>query len=289
MSMKLWDLRIYESTNFDHPNLTIHRFVNSSMPIPVPDAFYWTQESWGAALRCRPLEGIAPHLFTTRQLEWSSPAGCRQLAESVGARETVSLTQVHGNAVVVVRRGHPSPESGGKADVLVSDDPAAALVVRAADCVPLLLADAVTGAVAAVHAGWRGTAARAAVAAVDAMAREFGTEPADLTVAIGPSIGPCCYEVGSELVDAFATAGHERHLIQRWFATPPPARGSRDQPTLRLDVAGANRDQLILAGIAERNIHLSGLCTAMHLDVLTSYRAEKDKAGRIAGVIKAAG
>jgi YfiH family protein len=259
------------------------------MPIPVPDAFSWTEESWGAALRCHPLEAIAPHLFTTRQLELSSPAAYRQLAESVGARETVSLTQVHGKAVVVVRREHPSPGSGGKADVLVSDDPAAALVVRAADCVPLLLADTATGAVAAVHAGWRGTAARAAVAAVDALTREFGAKPADLVVAIGPSIGPCCYAVGSELVDAFAAAGHERHLIQRWFATPPPARGSRDKPTLRLDVAGANRDQLILAGVAEHNIHLSGLCTAMHLDVLTSYRAEKEKAGRIAGVIKVAG
>ena len=258
------------------------------MPIPVPDAFYWTEESWGPALRCRPLQAIAPHLFTTRQLELSSPDGYRRLAASIGARETVSLTQVHGNDVVVVRRGDARPESGRSADVIVSNDPGAAIAVRAADCVPLLLADAATGAVAAVHAGWRGTAARAAVAAVDAMAREFGSKPADLTAAIGPSIGPCCYEVGPELVDAFAAAGHERHLIQRWFATPPAPRGSRRRPALRLDVAGANRDQLILAGLAEERIHLSGLCTAMNLDVLTSYRAENEKAGRLAGVIKVA-
>jgi|SRR5687767_6669614 len=259
------------------------------MTLPaLPDAFYWTGETWGAALRCRPLETIAPHLFTTRQLALSSGDGYRQLAESIGAREIARLNQVHGNTVVTVRRGGMlGGDQSADADVLISDDPAVGIAVRAADCVPLLLADRATGAVAAVHAGWRGTAARAAAAAVDAMAREFGSSPADLTAAIGPSIGPCCYEVGPELVDAFAAAGHERHLIQRWFATPPPPRGSRDKPTLRLDVAGANRDQLILAGVAEGQIYDVGLCTAMHLDVLTSYRAEKEKAGRLAGAIRA--
>jgi purine-nucleoside/S-methyl-5'-thioadenosine phosphorylase / adenosine deaminase len=141
--------------------------------------------------------------------------------------------------------------------------------------------------VAAVHAGWRGTAARVAVAAIEALQGEFGSGPADLIVAIGPSIGPCCYEVGSELVDAFAGAGHERYLIDRWFLAPAPPRGSRERPTLRLDVPGANRDQLVLAGVPEDQIHLSDLCTAMHLDVLTSYRAERENAGRIVGAIRA--
>ena len=140
--------------------------------------------------------------------------------------------------------------------------------------------------VAAVHAGWRGTAAGAAVAAVDALGREFGSSPSDLVAAIGPNIGACCYEVGTDLVDAFAAAGHERYLIDRWFLSPPPARGSNERPKLRLDVARANIDQLILAGVPEAQIYASGLCTAMHLDVLTSYRMEKDKAGRIAGVIR---
>jgi copper oxidase (laccase) domain-containing protein len=153
------------------------------------------------------------------------------------------------------------------------------------------MADQVTGAVAAVHAGWRGTAARAAVAGLNALEREFGSRPADVVVAIGPSIGPCCYEVGSDLVDVFAAAGHERYLIDRWFSTPPAfAEGfggaSRPRPPLRLDIAGANRDQLILAGVPERQIHNVGLCTAMHLDVLTSFRAEKERAGRIAAVIR---
>jgi YfiH family protein len=162
-----------------------------------------------------------------------------------------------------------------------------AIAVRAADCVPLLLADSRTGAVAAVHAGWRGTAAGVATAALEALTREFGSRPDTVTVAIGPSIGACCYEVGSELVDAFAAAGHARHLVDRWFIARPAPRGSHERPPLRLDVAGANRDQLVLAGVRDENIFDCGLCTAMHLDVLTSFRVEKEKAGRIAAVIRA--
>jgi YfiH family protein len=153
--------------------------------------------------------------------------------------------------------------------------------------VPILIADRETGAVAAVHAGWRGTCAGAGPAAVSALRAEFGARPDSLVAAIGPSIGVCCYEVGPELVDAFAAAGHERYLIDRWFTSTPPPRGSRVLSPLRLDVAGANRDQLVLAGVPEEQIHLSGLCTAMHLDVLTSYRAEKEQAGRLVAAIRA--
>jgi len=253
----------------------------------VSDTFYWSTESWGAALRCRPLQPIAPHLFTTRDLQLPSTAGYVALASALNAERVAIVDQVHGRDVVVVREGEAASAEPHKADALVSDARAIALAVRAADCVPLLMADRRTGAVAAVHAGWRGTAASVAVAAVAAMAREFGTVAADLVVAIGPSIGPCCYEVGTELVDAFAAAGHARHLVDRWFLAPPPKRGERDRAKLRLDVPGANRDQLILAGVNEADIHLSGLCTAEHLDVLTSYRAEKDQAGRLAAAIRA--
>ena len=265
------------------------------MSLPsVPDSFYWTHEAWGPALRCRPLEQVAQHLFTTRQLELPSREAWQKLAPSVGVSPDrfVTLNQVHGREVVTIRRGiEPAAllalqDHRPDADGLVSDAPDVALVVRAADCVPLLMADARTGAVAAVHAGWRGTAARAAIAAIDAMTRAFDTRPGDLVVAIGPAIGPCCYEVGTDLVDAFAAAGHERYLIERWFLAPPPQRGSAERPKLRLDLPGSNRDQLILAGVPDGNIHVAGLCTAMHLDVLTSYRAEKEKAGRIAGVIR---
>jgi YfiH family protein len=258
------------------------------MTLPdVPDSFRWTTESWGSALRCRPLESIAPHLFTTRQLQLTESADVQRLASALGVEQVAMVTQVHRADVVVVRRGAPPITGRPEADVLVSNDPAVAIAVRAADCVPILIADRVAGAVAAVHAGWRGTAARAAVAGIEAMQREFGSRPGDLVAAIGPNIGPCCYEVGTELVDAFASAGHERYLIDRWFLSPPPVRGSRGRAPLFLDVGGANRDQLILAGMDEQHIHVSGLCTAMNLDVLTSFRAEREQAGRIAGAIVA--
>jgi YfiH family protein len=269
---------------------------------PVPDSFYWTHETWGAALRCRPLGEVAQHLFTTRQLELPSGESWQKLAPSAGVAPDrfVTLNQVHGRCIITIRRGIDGAAltalrtNRPDADGMVADARDVALVVRAADCVPLLMADRRRGVVAAVHAGWRGTAARAAVAAIETLGREFGSRPEDVVVAVGPAIGSCCYEVGTDVVDAFASAGHERYLIERWFLAPPAPRGgfppvpsAADQRRLRLDVPGANRDQLILAGVLEDNIHVAGLCTAMHLDVLTSYRAEKERAGRIAGVIRA--
>lgn len=265
--------------------MSVPSYSDTSLP-QVSDDFEWTNESWGAALRCRPLAVIAPHLFTTRQLELSSPAHLRALGQSVGASMVAMVHQVHGRHVVVIRKGQQIPGSRPEADALISNASDIAIAVRAADCVPLLMADRTRGVVAAVHAGWRGTVARVAVAAVDALGRAFGSRPQDLIAAIGPSIGACCYEVGSELVDAFAAAGHERYLIDRWFLSPPSARGSHVRSALALDVARSNTDQLILAGVPEDQIFLSGLCTAMHLDVLTSYRKEKENAGRIAGVIR---
>ena len=214
----------------------------------VPGAFSWTLESWGPALRCGPLGAIAEHLFTTRHLELrpSTGSGRHELvggrgpgaggrdpqlrnesggwsalarAIEVPADDLVRVRQVHGRGVVVVQRGQPRPSAvyPPEADVLISNDGQCAIAVLSADCVPLLIADPTTGVVAAAHAGWRGTAAGAARAAVEAMHREFGVTAADLVAAIGPSIGACCYEVGEELVDAFVAAGHQRAEIDRWF------------------------------------------------------------------------
>jgi len=267
------------------------------MTLPaIPESFTWSASPCGLVLRCRPFEAIAPHLFTTREAGLSSQDDWRRVALAVDAEGVATARQVHGRDVVVVRRGEPRDGEAPAADVRVSNDPATAVAVRAADCVPILLGDSRSGAVAAVHAGWRGMATGAVVAAVDALVREFDVEPSHLHAAIGPSIGVCCYEVGSELVDAFAAAGHTRDLIARWFQDSAPPRGSfprgspvADRGPLRLDLAAAGRDQLVLAGVPHDQIHTSGLCTAMNLDVLTSYRAEKERAGRIAGVIRARG
>jgi hypothetical protein len=261
------------------------------MTLPaVPDTFRWLRASWGAALECVPLAAIAPHVFTTRELPLSSSDDWLHAAAAVGATKVQTLTQVHGAAVYVARDvSVDRPE----ADAVVTDRPDLAVAVRVADCVPILIADPVTGTVAAVHAGWRGTAAGVAGAAVAALKREFGARPGDLVAALGPSIGPCCYEVGTELVDAFAAAGHARHLADRWFEAPPPPRGARPAlaaaPKLRLDTWLANRDQLLLAGLAHANVHTCGICTASNLTLFPSYRMEGKGAGRIGGLITTKG
>jgi hypothetical protein len=267
------------------------------MTLPnVPQPFYWRDEPWGPILRCAALDRLAVHCFTTRALALPEIDTANLMASTmgIGPGQVVVVKQVHGREVVVVSRGgaprgaiRNADADVFEADVLVSDDPDRAVLVHVADCVPLLIADRRTGAVAAVHAGWRGTAAGAANAAVDALRREWGSDSEDLVAAIGPAIGPCCYEVGTDVVDVFAAAGHTRQLIDRWFRTHQPVYGESRRSSLRLDMPSANRDQLILAGVPEAQIHVVGLCTAMYLDVLTSYRVEKEKAGRLAGVIRA--
>jgi polyphenol oxidase len=260
----------------------------SSLP-EVHDPFEWRDEPWGPSLICLALGEHARHLFTSRHLQLSGLDGWMALASSMGVTpgRVFRLRQVHGATVVSIARGGRTPSwEPLDGDALISDDPLVALAVRAADCAPILLADKETGSVGAVHAGWRGTAAGIVTATVRAMQQTFGTRPEQLVVAIGPAIGSCCYEVGPELVDAFAAHGHARYLIDRWFVSPPPRRGESGRSSLRLDLAGANRDQLILAGVSEEHVWMAGLCTAHHLDVLTSFRAEKEGAGRLAGVIR---
>src|SRR5687768_13384663 len=172
-------------------------FVDMSLPKPSGE-FEWVQESWGAALRCRPLAAMAPHYFSTRQ---DAPEATLADALGVGLDALVRMQQVH-RADVFVAKGRPS--SKPEADIAVTDDRSIALSVRVADCVPVLLADRRTGAVAAIHAGWKGTAAGAVVVAVEALELFYLTKPGDIIAAIGPSIGPCCYQVGPDLVDRFS-------------------------------------------------------------------------------------
>jgi polyphenol oxidase len=261
---------------------------------PLPPSFRWSDEGWGNVLRCVALEALAQHAFTTRQLSLRGESEA-QSAEWGAARALVNVApdhlarvrQVHGRAVSVlprsaVRAHVPVPRPD--ADALVTDHPDLALAVLVADCVPLLIADGARGVVAAVHAGWRGTSTRVACAAVEAMTRTFGCVPRDLTVAIGPSIGPCCYEVGEELVEAFEAAGHPREDVERWFSRVSDA--DRAKTSLRLDVARANRDQLVAAGVHSSRIFSCGLCTRTHGAVFHSYRADGRRAGRMAALIR---
>jgi YfiH family protein len=249
------------------------------------DGFVWTEETTGPALRCAPLGEVAAHLFSTRALALERPesdgTAWRALAGVVGVAPGAlrRVRQVHGTTVACYRAGDPLPGELPAADIVMTDDPALAVAVQVADCVPLLLADRRTGAVAAAHAGWRGTAAGVAGAAVAALARAFGARAGDLVAAAGPSIGPCCYEVGEEVREAFRQAGFDEARIGRWFADGP-----RGRP--HLDLWRATADQLEAAGVAPPAIHLSRLCTATFRKTFWSYRADGPGTGRLAGVIR---
>jgi purine-nucleoside/S-methyl-5'-thioadenosine phosphorylase / adenosine deaminase len=259
-----------------------------TMTLPPPDpAFVWTVEAWGHALRSKRLSTIAQHAFTTKELQLPAggpkvhPTPWTQAAASVGAGlEQITLVkQVHAASVHVLKKevaGLKDIAARPEADAIVSDVPGLVLSVQVADCVPILIADFHRGVVAAVHAGWRGTCAGVAVAAVQTMVSEFGSEAEHLTAAIGPSIGPCCYEIDKNVLDAFRDADWER--LERWF----PTQAGR----LRLDLWSANRDQLQAAGLAEDHIYLAGLCTKTHRDVFESYRVDGEEAGRMLGMIR---
>ena len=253
------------------------------MTPPVPGGqFRWTESPAGLVLACEPLARTARHAFTSRQLRLrgDSADGWAKTASTVGcgADGVLRVRQVHGAEVRVVDGPRPDgpPPS---ADALVTRTPGVALAVVTADCVPVLLADPVSGAVGAVHAGWRGTAADVAGAAVRAMTREYGVEPSRIVAAIGPSIGACCYDVGEELRPAFASAGHPDRDLDAWFSRDADGRS-------RLDLWRANTDLLVGAGVSRASVHVAGLCTKTHLTWFESYRAEGAAAGRMAAIIK---
>jgi YfiH family protein len=255
------------------------------MPMSDPQptgAFEWTQESWGRALRCTALP--VPHLFTARDLvlrnddiEWTAVAA----ALGVPRDRLLLITQVHGVDAAVVRRGWRPPWVRPRADIIFTDDPSVAIGVRVADCAPVLLFDRIRGVVGAAHAGWRGTAAGASTAAVEALRREFGSNAADLVAAIGPCLGACCGEVGPEVVEAFRAGGATEASIASWFS-----RGRDDR--FQLDLERANRDQLERAGLDPSAIHATGLCTRTNRERLHSYRADREAAGRMVAAIRPA-
>ena len=267
--------------------------------------FYWRETAGVRALVCAPLEDDGfVNGFSTRLGGVSDmPANALSLAgfhddaaENIlenrrrflklfpGEWTLAGCWQVHGAGVRVVQSvedAKPAENQLGETvycDVIVSAAKGVLAGVKTADCVPILIGDPLTGAFAAVHAGWRGTLATAVIAGVERLAKDYDARPEDLRVAIGASAGPCCYEVGSEVIEAFTSKFVDGEKL---FTTTRPDHA-------RVDLLKANRDQLVSTGVKPERIHIAPICTMCRTDLFFSYRKEKSvhgKVGRLMAVV----
>jgi len=230
-------------------------------------------------------------LVTIRQIHSSVLVHC---GEADAAPKNPCSTGVPGDA-----QRAPTSSSGWRGDGLMTDRPGILLGVQTADCIPVLVADRKRRAVAAFHAGWRGTVKRIVETGVGRMRLEFGSRPDDLIAAIGPGIGVCCYAVGEDLLSEFEsqfTYGRElfreiysadevRRKYPMLFLTQRAPGHSPIGPSTHLNLVEANRRQLLDAGLKPGSIRIIGGCTNCHTDMFFSHRASKGHAGRMMSVI----
>ncbi len=215
------------------------------------------------------------HAFTVKG---SSPAAV--LSASAGADLPLrTLRQVHGAAVEIVGEENRAParpadaEDVPEGDALLTRRPGLALGVYVADCAPILICGPESRGLAAVHAGWRGTVAGVLREAIGALGEDFGARPGDLRLGIGPCIGPCCFEVGEEVVEALLDADRGAGACVLGGARP------------RIDLVEANRRQALACGVDPDRIEAAGLCTMCRGDLFESYRRGRGRAGRMAALI----
>jgi polyphenol oxidase len=207
----------------------------------------------------------------------------------------ITLRQVHSDRIHFVDSPPEKPLVG---DGLITATPGLLLAIQTADCLPIIVVDPKGRAVGVFHAGWRGTVKRIVAKGVGEMRLFFGSRPRDLKAAIGPGIQGCCYEVGEEVREKFESQFAYAPMLFREVKESDPARekypllfltgrapGHGELPKkIFLDLVEANRQQLLAAGVAAKNIEASWLCTNCRTDLLFSYRAEKGKTGRMMGV-----
>ena len=211
----------------------------------------------------------------------------------------VSLRQIHSDLIHCVDRfvdrvSEPSLTGDG----LVTDTPGLLIAVQTADCLPIILADRKRRAAGVFHAGWRGTVQRIIEKGVGEMRKHFKSDPRDLVAAIGPGVRGCCYEVGEEVRTRFEGQFAYASSLFREVKESDPVRekypllfltarapGHGELPAkIFLDLAEANRRQLLDAGVPAKNIDIAAPCTACHTDLLFSFRAEKGVTGRMMAV-----
>ena len=218
--------------------------------------------------------------------------------EALGeARPLVTLHQIHSSVVHRVTRADAGEQATLRGDGLMTDEPGLVLGIQTADCVPVLVADRKRGAVAAFHAGWRGTLRRIVESGIGRMRVEFGSEPEDLVAAIGPAIGQCCYNVGEEVEQEFRSqfayadelfcevydSDPVRQKYPLLFMSQRAPGHSELGPGLHLDLQEASRRQLLAAGVGA--VEVLGKCTSCRTDLFFSYRAEQGLTGRMLAVI----
>ena len=196
-----------------------------------------------------------------------------------GEWKLAACWQVHGADVLVVRETDDPRSEREHCDALATNLRGVLLGVKTADCVPVVLGDARTGACAAVHAGWRGTLAGIVPRALARMREEFGTDPSDVRTAVGPAALGCCYEVGRDVIEAF----REKFDYADALFTP-----TREGHAL-VDLHEANRRQLIEAGVVPERVHAPPLCTMCRTDLFFSYRKDRELHGRTGRLLSVVG
>ena len=268
--------------------------------------FYWRERDGVRALICAQLEqdgfinafstrlgGVSPMPTDALNLAGFNEDDAENIYENRrrflklfdGDWTLTGCWQVHGADVRIVNselESLPKPGVLGDdvyCDALISNTPKILLMVKTADCVPILLGDAKTGAFAAVHAGWRGTSSSVVAGAIRQLQDNYGVRAADLRAAIGPAAIACCYEVGSDVIGVFK----DRFANADDLLTP-----TRDGHA-RINLHQANREQLITAGVSVDRIHLAPFCTMDRNDLFFSYRREKKLHGRVGRLMSVIG
>ncbi len=292
------------------------------LPVPEWEKFHWLWHGFstrrGGLSRAYCAEDAPGELnlgFTEADDQQTVIRNRRLLAEAItgdAATPLVTLRQIHSSVLHLaadsdsvrdpIWKGRvPSDGSmslGCKGDGLMTDQPGLLLGIQTADCIPVLVADRKRRAVAAFHAGWRGTVKRIVETGVGRMRLEFGSRPEDLIAAIGPGIGPCCYAVGEEVLSEFESQFayarelfcevYESHPVRNkypmLFLTQRAPGHSSIGPSLHLNLMEANRRQLLAAGLKPRSIKLIGGCTNCQTGLFFSHRASHGHAGRMLSV-----
>jgi YfiH family protein len=269
--------------------------------------FYWRRLNGVQALVCASLEEVGfANGFSTR-LGGTSPMAESALnlagfnedsAENIlenrrrflklfprdaGVWALAGCWQVHGSDVRLINNfaeAKPAEDARGDTiycDAIVSAASGVLAGVKTADCVPILIGDPVSGAFAAVHAGWRGTLARIVVKTLERMSAAYNARAHDVRIAIGPAAASCCYEVGTDVIEAFKSEFPRQQLFTETRAHHAC-----------IDLLKANREQLVSAGVDPERIDVAPLCTMCRNDLFFSYRREKNvqgKVGRLMSVI----